>query len=188
MKQMIGGGILFLLLGIPFTIVFLESMMVIHMLVQIPLLILAGWLMGAGVLQKFPRFFANWNGNGVSGILLVSIILMYWMLPRAMDEALLGGWIELFKFISLPVAGLFIRDSWTKLKTNGKSFVFLNFLSMFGLMGWLYMDAPIQLCNNYLELEQKALGWGFLAITLAMILYLLQNVFMDHSGREHEPL
>src|SRR5699024_12319336 len=103
------------------------------------------------------------------------------MFLRAMDEALALWYIELFKFISLPLEGLFLRDRWWKIKTIGKVFVFLNYLSMFALMGWLYVDSPIQLCNNYLEVEQKKLGGGFLFITVGIILFKIQIAFVDQS-------
>jgi hypothetical protein len=54
---------------------------------------------------------------------------------------------------------------------------------MFGMMAWLYIDSPIQVCNNYLESEQKMLGWGFLLITLFMLLHILQKVFVDQTEK-----
>ncbi|PAV31035.1 hypothetical protein CIL05_04825 [Virgibacillus profundi] len=185
MKQAVSGIVLYGILLIPPVRIYMESIMVLHMLVQLPLLILAGWLVGRIVINKFQRFFAKWNGNGIPGILLVMIITMYWMLPRAMDEALTYTSVEIFKFIGLSLfVGVPLRDSWNKLKGVGKSFIFLNYLPMFGLMAWLYIDSPIQICNNYLELEQKILGWGFLIITAVMVLYIIQMVFTDHSEEE----
>ncbi|WP_318616312.1 hypothetical protein [Sporosarcina sp. YIM B06819] len=181
MKQTIVGIVLYILLWVPPIIALVESIMILHMLVQIPLLMVAGWLMGKCLLERYPSFFEKWNGNGIPGILIVVFMTMYWMLPRAMDEALTIWYIELFKFVGLPLAGLALRHSWEKLQMLGKSFVFLNYISMFGLMGWLYVDSPIQLCNNYLELEQKILGWGFLFITVGMIIHIVQLTFMDHS-------
>lgn len=181
MKQAGLGIILYWILVIPPVKVFTESIMLLHMLVQLPLLILAGWLVGDWLIKKFNSFFTAWNTDGVPGMILIVFITMYWMLPRALDEAVTIYYIELFKFISLPLVGLFLRDSWKKMQTLGKGFIFLNYLSMFALMAWLYIDSPIQICNNYLETQQKALGWGFLVITIWMILYLLQAVFTDQS-------
>jgi hypothetical protein len=182
MKQFMAGIVLYIILLLPPVIQFLESMMYTHMLVQIPLLILAGWLMGKLVIEKGKSFFDKWNANGVPGITLTFIVTMYWMLPRAMDEALLLWPVEAFKFVGLPIlAGIPLRDSWRRLQAVGQSFVFLNYLPMFGLMAWLYIDTPIQVCNSYLESEQEILGWGFLIITAAMVLYIIQYVFTDHS-------
>jgi len=181
MKQtLIGGGMYFLLI-LPPIVKWMESIMIIHMLIQLPLLIVSGYLIGKTVIRRFPRFFDKLNANGVPGILLAIFITMYWMLPRAMDEALTLWYIEGFKFISLPIAGMFAKDSWNKIQGIGKAFVYLNYLPMFALMAWLYIDSPIQICNNYLETEQKALGWGFALITIFMILYFVQYVFTDHS-------
>lgn len=183
MKQLKWGIILYAILLIPPLVKYFESIMILHMLVQLPLLLLAGWLIGQAGNHKFQTFFAAWNSNGVPGILLLIFITMFWMLPRTLDEALTISSMEVFKFISLPVAGFCLQDSWKKLQVLGKSFIFLNYLSMFGLMGWFYIDSPIQICNNYLEGQQKALGWGFLAITVWMVLFLLQAVFTDHSEK-----
>ena len=185
MRQTISGIVLFGVLLIPPVRTYLESIMILHMLVQLPLLILAGWLAGKAVINRYNHFFDKYNGNGVPGIILVIIITMYWMLPRAMDETLVFHYLEIFKYAGLPLlVGIPLRDSWNKLKSVGKSFVYLNYLPMFGLMAWLYIDIPVQVCNNYLEAEQKVLGWGFLIITAFMVLYIIQYVFTDHSERK----
>ncbi|HLS61626.1 MAG TPA: hypothetical protein VK044_10880 [Virgibacillus sp.] len=183
MRQAICGILLWFILSIPPIVTFLESIMVLHMLVQLPALIFVGWLIGKYLIARFRPFFITWNENGVPGMLVVVFLTTYWMLPRVMDEALTIWYIELFKFISLPVVGLFFRDSWGKMKTVGKSFLFFNYLSMFGLMAWLYIDTPIQICNNYLEIEQHTLGWGFLIITAVMGLYIVQIAFTDQSEK-----
>lgn len=181
MKDLVLGIGLWLILIIPPVRSFLESVMIVHMLIQLPLLILSGWLIGRFVVNRFHTFFRNWNENGIPGILIVVFITTYWMIPRALDEALTFPSIEILKFITLPIVGLFLVDSWKKIKTLGRTFVFLNYLSMFGLMGWLYIDSPIQICNNYLVAEQKMLGYGFLFITIMMLLGIIQYVFTDHS-------
>lgn len=184
MKQLGLGFILFAILLVPPIKNYFESIMFLHMLIQLPLLIVVGWLVGKWGIHKYPHFFSVWNTNGVPGMILVVFITMYWMVPRALDEAITVGIVEVFKFISLPIVGLCLRDSWDKIQTLGKSFIYLNYLSMFGLMAWLYIDSPIQICNNYLVTQQKALGWGFLVITVWMVLYMLQAVFTDHSEKE----
>lgn len=175
------GLALYIIMAFPFISNYLESIMIVHMLIQLPLLILSGWLLGSFIITKGISFFSKWNENGLPGIIICVFVTTYWMFPRAMDESLTLWMVELLKFISLPLVGLLLRDSWTKIKVIGKSFVFLNYLSMFALMGWLYIDSPIQLCNNYLETEQKLLGGGFLFITGLMLLYVIQIAFTDQS-------
>lgn len=185
MRQSLIGVMLYVILMFPPLVHLLESIMITHMLVQLPLLIISGSLMGQFFQKKFPRFFQSWNKNGISGITLFIIITTYWMIPRIMDETLTITTIEVFKFISLPfLAGVPLRDSWKKIGGLGKGFVVLNYIPMFAFMAWLYIDSPIQVCNNYLEAEQRQLGWGFLFIMLTMIFYFVQFVFTDQ--RKHQ--
>lgn len=185
MKKSWYGWGLFLILLLPPVRIWLEATMVLHMLVQLPLLIIAGWYIGDYLIGKYPGFFEKWNRSGIPGITLVYLVTMYWMIPRAMDEALQLSSVEIFKYISLPfLVGIPLRVSWSKLHVIGKGFIIFNYIPMFGMMAWLYIDSPIQICNNYLESEQKMLGWGFLFIMLFMLLYILQLVFVDRRAEE----
>lgn len=182
MKRLIYGVTLYVILLLPPVISLLESIMVAHMLIQMPLLIVVGWLIGDYLMNQHPVFFQKWNENGIPGIMLVYIVTMYWMIPRAMDEALTLQLVEIFKFTSLPLlVGIPLRVSWRKLSDLGRGFLIFNYIPMFGMMAWLYIDSPIQICNNYLTSEQKTLGWGFLVIMLFMLLYILQMVFIDRT-------
>ncbi|MGM8215677.1 hypothetical protein ACLIA0_08870 [Bacillaceae bacterium W0354] len=184
MIKFILGLLMYVMLIIPPIRIYLESIMVVHMLIQLPLLIISGWLIGSFIVEKLKHTFDQWDSHGVAGIVLIIFITTYWMIPRALDEALISQTHEILKFISLPLVGFLIADSWKKIKALGKSFVFLNYLSMFVLMGWLYIDSPIQICNNYLVAEQQTLGWGFISLAIAMIVYFLHYVFTDHSTVE----
>jgi|SRR5690625_1681603 len=184
-KKFIYGISLYIILLLPPVIKLLENWMFTHMLVQIPLLIFAGLLMGEYVKHRLRGLFKQWNSSGIPGILLVYIVTMYWMIPRAMDEAIIVTSVEVFKFVSLPfLVGIVLYDSWAKLSDLAKAFIVFNYIPMFGIMAWLYIDSPIQICNNYLESEQKILGWGFLFITLFMLLYIIQFAFVDRREEE----
>jgi hypothetical protein len=179
------GLVLFVFLAIPPVAHFMESLMVIHMHMQMPMLVIAGVMMAKFFQVKFPSFFDRWNQNGIPGMLLFIIIIGYWMLPRSMDEALESQIVEVFKFISMPfLAGVPLRDSWKKISAGVKSGVITGFTVLFILMGWLYIFAPAQLCNNYLKIEQITLGWGFMATAVGMIVYLAYNFFIDPSAYE----
>src|SRR5699024_12541444 len=111
MRQTIYGTVLYIILMIPCFISLLEFVMILHMLVQFPLLMIVGYLWGKSILEKCDYFFTKWNTTGVAGILVVFIMTTYWMIPRTMDEALSIWYIELFKFISLRLGGLLCRGS-----------------------------------------------------------------------------
>src|SRR5690625_441833 len=153
MKQEKYGLILYLFLMLPPVITLSESIMSIHMHVQMPLLAIAGMLMTPLLQDKFPRFFKNWNENGVVGMTLVMIIIVYWLIPRTMDEALMIPYVEVFKFISWPfLVGVPLRDSWGKLNTNGQGFIFISISIIFGGNGLVVYCGPkstLQLLFNH---------------------------------------
>src|SRR5690625_3055152 len=70
MKQAIYGLILFIFLSLSPVRHLAESIMSIHMHMQMPLLAIAGMLMTPFLQKKFGSFFAKWNANGVPGIVL----------------------------------------------------------------------------------------------------------------------
>lgn len=185
MKQAIYGLVLYIFLMLPPVVTLSESIMSIHMHMQMPLLGIVGLLMTPYLQAKFPTFFNNWNGNGLPGIVLFMIVMIYWLIPRAMDEALTVPLVELFKFVSWPfLVGVPLRDSWRKLKPFSQNIIFITISIIFGLMAWLYIASPNQLCNNYLIIEQRALGWGFLIIGACIMLYFVQSLFIDQTEYE----
>ncbi|MDF2787610.1 MAG: hypothetical protein K0S80_708 [Neobacillus sp.] len=185
MNQSFYGLLLWIFLVAPPVANFMESVMVIHMHMQMPMLVIAGMLMARFFQKKFPGFFEKWNSNGVPGITLFVLIVIYWMLPRTMDEALTSHLVEGFKFISLPfLAGISLRDSWKKLNPFGKNSIIISFTVLFLGLGWLYIWSPVQLCNNYLVIQQITLGWGFLTTSIGMVVYLGYNFFIDPSAYE----
>ncbi len=171
----------FILLLAPGTRESLESIMVLHMFLQLPLLILVGVLLHG---NRDWRFLKKWNENGVAGMLLAVGVLIFWMLPRSLDDALTEIEIEVWKFVSLPLLGFLWRNSWRKIGGIFKSFLYINLVSMFGLLAWLYLGTPVQICNNYLINEQQIVGAVYLSIVLVSILYLLYLVFI--RGLEEE--
>ncbi len=176
MKQSFYGLLLFIFLILPPVAAIMESVMIVHMHMQMTLLVISGLLMGRFFQLKFPRFFSKWNANGIPGILLFVIIWSYWMVPRAMDEALTMQMVELFKFGSLPfLAGVPLRDSWKKIGAAGQKVIFGFLVIMFSLMALLYIGADSQICNNYLEVEQKN-AWLGLAVYWCIAIDLRYSV------------
>jgi hypothetical protein len=89
----------------------IETSMVWHMAVQLPLLLLTGSLVG----KNFPVWFksawlSTYNYQGLTGMLVVSIVLAYWMLPLAIDRALVHHSFDALKIISLIICGVMLYD------------------------------------------------------------------------------
>jgi len=185
MRQSVYGLLLFAALLVPPVARLMESIMIVHMHMQMPLLVIAGFLMAEAVQTRYPRFFEQWNRNGVPGILLFGFIMVYWMIPRTMDEAITMLPMELFKFVSLPfLAGIPLRDSWKKLGSLGKNVTIGVFTVLFYAAGGIYLNSTEQLCNSYVLIEQITLGWGFLLTAAALTVYLLYITFVDREAYE----
>lgn len=178
MKPFIYGLIIFIFLALPPVVNLAESIMAIHMHMQMPLLAVAGMLMAPLFKQLFPKFFATWNEDGIPGILLVLIVIGYWLIPRAMDDALMNLSVEVFKFFSWTfLVGVPLMDSWSKLTARWKNIVIVGLGIAYLIMAGVYIFAPDQLCNNYLIVEQRTLGWSFLFVGFCLLLYFIQTLF-----------
>ena len=76
----------------------IEQSMAWHMVFQMPLLVLAGWLASRSKLPKFSiramRGWASFNQFGLTGFMAAQIIVAYWMLPSAIDRAVVLPAVE----------------------------------------------------------------------------------------------
>ncbi|WP_020167801.1 MULTISPECIES: hypothetical protein [Methylotenera] len=160
---------LFILLAItPSTPIFkylIADSMAFHMLVQIPLLILAGYLIGR-CLKLHP--------NPKSLYIILSCWLwflfatLFWMLPISLDKALLSyGW-DFFKIISLMLSGLLLTIALSSSKILSLFFIGSTVMMLF-FIGYYYQDTTLRLCNSYLIESQQNAGIGLIAMAFAIV-------------------
>jgi len=151
----------------------LESSMATHALVQLPLLVAAGYLLAPRAAEHRAHPMA------VPALLIALFAAAIWMLPRMLDAALSTPEIELVKLFSLPlVVGLPLGWCWGQLSSLTRSFVWANLVSMLLILGWLYLAAPIRVCNFYVVSEQKTVGMLYLTFAAAIVAYWLPRVFL----------
>lgn len=147
--------------------------MTLQMLVQIPLLALAGVWLAQGTPDWLDRQLARWNCQGISGLLLASLTGMIWMLPLALDAALDDRRFTLAKFLSMPLLfGLPVALSWPRAGFVVRGVVLLELIATAFRLGWLYLISPVRLCSNYLLEDQERLGRLLLAIGVVIVLLL----------------
>lgn len=179
-------GILMLFtLGMPDLRSVMEGDMVLHMLLQFPLIVLAGWLLAKGISTAIRTSFRKWNYAGISGLILASMVLMFWMLPRAIDMVLVNNKLELIKFISLSLAGAALELSWWGAGMLVRGFFLGNLLPMMMIVGWMYVEAPVRICNAYLSSDQLRTGNGLLALSISGCLIWIYTFFISSCHDEN---
>ena len=162
----------------------LEDVMALHMLVQIPLLAIAGALATIGMPRRWRERIDEWNRRGLAGTLLALLASSWWMVPRALDLALASPAMEIFKFASLPVlVGAPIALSWRALGPVGRGVVIGNVLPMWAVVGWLYVAAPVRVCNYYLVDQQVTAGFGLVWAATALGFIACAAAAVPTAGR-----
>ena len=168
------GAILWAILAIPPVRHLLEATMTRQMLVQIPLLAVAGWGFAQGVPGWLDRHLTRWNHRGISGLLLASLTGMVWMLPLAVDASLDDPRVTLAKFLSVPLlVGAPIALSWRHAGFVARGVVLMEVIATTLRLGWLYLVSPVRLCSNYLLDDQQRLGKLFIVVGFAILLLLV---------------
>jgi hypothetical protein len=183
------GLILIGVLALPALRRLLEAQMAAHMLVQIPLLALTGVLFASAIGARMRRSLEPYNEHGMPGMLVVLFASSYWMLPRALDAALDSAAMEIIKFLSVPLlVGLPLALSWPRVGPVGRGFVVANAISMIGVIGWLYRQSPVRLCNYYLIDQQVLLGDCLLGLALLMGLAYTVGAFVGSLSASERAL
>jgi len=162
----------------------LEASMWRHMVLQFPLLMGAGALLAAALPQRARAALAGWNAHGIAGLVLVACVLAVLMVPRVLDLALRDPAIEAAKVAVLLGAGAALRLSWPAAGLVVQGFFLGNVLPMTAVVGQLYIDAPLRLCNAYLLDDQARLGQWLIALAVLLALGWLAQVGWWMARRE----
>ena len=144
----------------------LEADPVMHVLVQLPVLAFSGALFVAGLGARHLRVTEP-LANALS--LVAVLAILFWMLPRYIDATLVNPVIEFAKFVSIPVfVGGSLALGWEKSHPFLCGFLKANAISMLGVLSFLYIHAPVRICNSYLFADQERLGFGFLISAVSL--------------------
>lgn len=163
----------------------LASSMVFHMLVQIPALIIAGYLIN-------KQLFAGWSINtepsnlnkSLSFWLWILLASMFWMLPISLDKALINPYWDVFKVITLALSGIFLRPAFTGPKILSLFFIGSTIMMLF-FIGYFYQGSELRLCNSYLIESQQTAGLGLIVLAFTLlfisIIMLRKEIFNPNS-------
>lgn len=193
---LLAATILLLALGPPASRHFMEASMWRHMIVQFPLWMVAGALLASALPDRSRTALARWNTYGVSGLVLATTVLAVLMIPRVLDVVLVQPQLEAMKLLALLLAGAALRLSWPVAPIGIQFFFFGGALSMMAIVGMLYLDSPIRLCNAYLLDDQARLGRWLIGLPIvlglawliwaARKLSLQERAALARARQEHE--
>ncbi len=164
----------------------LEAGLVSHMLLQIPILAFAGWHLGVATRCTAGRCFESWDRHGLTGIILAVCIALFWMLPRSIELSLERPGYEFAKFLSVPLAGFALAVSYPRAPVLLRGLLLSHVVSMFGVLAWTFLAAPVRLCLSYLASEQKNAGYLLLAAGFGISAYWGACLLFD--GRQAQTL
>lgn len=156
----------------------LEHTMARHMGLELPALLVLGWMAAAHAGDALTRTLARWNANGLPGLLFALCVTGFWMLPAALDQAVLHDGVAIAKVASLVAAGLLARASWPGAGMVLQAFFVLNWFWMTLAAGLLYQDAPRQLCSVYLVDQQGRAG-----VALVIWASVGMGLWLIHTAR-----
>ena len=169
---------------LPFSRTWLEATLVGHVLVQMPLIALTGWLFGSAFEPRLDRVAERWNRFGVAGFTLAIFTILFWMVPRSIDSAVAHPGYEMFKFVSLPCAGAALALSFPRTHPLLAGALKANVISMLAVLAWVYTAAPVRLCNSYLGSDQKMLGAGMAVLAAVLSINWGLGLLFGTSGHQ----
>lgn len=144
--------------------------MVLHMLVQFPLLMLGAALLVDALPAASRNRLGSFNQLGISGLTFAVLVSSVWMIPRALDLAVQVGWVDGLKILTLLLAGMAVRLSWPRAVLSLQAFFLIGWAMMTATIGLLYQEVPMRLCTSYLQDEQTNTGIGLVALSGSLVL------------------
>ncbi|MDZ7736900.1 MAG: hypothetical protein U5P41_12975 [Gammaproteobacteria bacterium] len=152
----------------------LEGSLIAHVLLQIPMLILAGASAGRALPAAWQHAYGRADPLGWISLLVALFTLAFWLLPRNLDLAVSDPQFAWLKYMSLFImAGILLGLGGPRLPSLACHFLWTNAAAMLLLMGWLYSVAPVRLCTNYLISEQDQLATALLMLgALALLSFM----------------
>lgn len=169
----LAGGLLTLLLAAPPLRQLLEASMTAQMLVQIPLLVIAGMSLSNSLPAGMTGRIEPWNRGGVTGLIVVTLASACWMLPLSLDAAVVSPATDLAKFVTVPLLiGLPLASSWPRMSFVLRGVLLFEALATLFRMGWLYVISPVRLCNSYGLSDQQRLGEWLLMGGATLLLWI----------------
>jgi hypothetical protein len=164
----------------------IEQSMLWHMVIQMPMLVLGGWLvMGAIRNLAVPAAIATWNRYGLTGFIAAQAITAYWMLPLSIDRAVVLLAADAVKLVTLLACGALLRHSIDRAPALLQLFFVGYAVPMMMWLGLYFVSVDLRLCNAYTLDSQIRAGQGLAALAAALgALWLVKMLRRESSARQ----
>ncbi|MDY7574695.1 hypothetical protein RGU77_10405 [Actimicrobium sp. CCI2.3] len=96
------------------------------------------------------------------------MILAYWMLPLAIDRAVVLPQADLLKLLTLFIAGFLLQHSFSCSPAALQLFFVGYMVSMMTWLGSYFITTDLRLCNAYSLETQVQTGWAIAAIGIGL--------------------
>jgi len=147
----------------------IEQSMAWHMVFQMPLLVLAGALAAGAWPQRFMlNQLTAFNHFGLTGFMAAQAIIAYWMLPLAIDRAVVSPSFDAIKILSLLTCGTLLFSAFKRAPGALQLFFMGYWVSMMCWLGIYFATTDLRLCNAYSLESQVSAGYGLLALGLLL--------------------
>lgn len=166
---------------------FVESRMLLHMLLEFPMLFLSGAAAGAFMLlhaSRAARVVEKIDYRGLTTLTLVLCVSAYWMIPASLDNSLLHPGVAFVKYVSWWVAGGMLALSWRRMSEVLILFMLGNLSWMFGSVGLLYQSSGSRLCVNYLFGDQQTTGCALVVLAVCLAALLVHRAYRCSRAAE----
>lgn len=161
----------------------IEQSMLWHMAVQMPLLVASGWMLHWHVASPSGREPA-WDRFGLTSFMLSQLILSYWMLPLAVDRAVVLPHVDLLKVVSLTAAGAWLRAATRRSPPTLQLFFVGTTVSMLLAVGTFLVTTDTRLCNAYAMVSQQSAGAALVALGLGVgLAWLIRTLMPAQTAR-----
>jgi len=162
----------------------IEQSMVWHMLVQMPLLVAAGWWAAAAWAPGLGRQI---NRHGLTGFMLAQCTLAYWMVPALVDRAVVMPGADAAKLVSLIAAGAALRQGFAQAPLTVQLFFVGYGLPMMAWLGLYLASTDLRLCNAYSLASQTRAGQGMVVLAAVLGLAWAASLWRPDSSRNRPP-
>jgi hypothetical protein len=164
----------------------IEQNMTWHMVFQIPLLVASGWLCFSCLSQNQSKVNSShwlndlnrYNQFGLTGFLLCTLVFSYWMLPLALDKAVVQPLADFAKILTLFVSGVILNKSFQMAPTVVQLFFIAYWCSMLIWLGIYFTTTDVRLCNVYSLDSQIMAGRGLTALGICVGTMWAAKIFL----------